>query len=251
MLLRKSIYGCLLLALVCQASSMAQQASESYQLPPVDYHPIAPWPPAMGESYHHDSTALGNILRGSSHMMHATGNYWLNRSQAAILFEYARSLENCNRRQWVELHAWNRQRLNAQREQRLTAKRVKNVASRPAKYQAAYRLTDEQLDRKTGWITWPTVLQAAEYAELRSRLDTMFRQLAGNFANVDESPERIATCAKCLERGLQRNIKTVERSDYIAAQKFLCGLKYEPEFSKPHDFANTVSIDEPRALNVN
>ncbi len=206
MFAKKISYGCILLTLVYPAIGFAQQPGDYYAPPAVEYHPVSPWPPAMGESYHHDSTAAGNYLRNLAGVIHARGNYWLSRSQAAILFEYARSLDTYNRQRWIEFCRGNLQRLKAERQARVAALRAKNEARRPALYRAAYLLTDEELNRKTGEIKWPKALQAAEYVKLRSKLDNLFRKFASGRTAAAASANRIATCAEALRDQLRRNI---------------------------------------------
>src|SRR4051812_31582594 len=242
----KTIYGCLVLILAIPSVANAQQSSQAYELPPVRYQPVSPWPPHMGESYHHDSTVAGNYFRGQAGLVYANGNYWVSVSQAAILFEYARSLDNCNRKQWIELRAWNRKRLQAERQQSLSAKRVKHEAVRQTTYKAAYGLTEDELDRESGQITWPIALHAPEYDGLRSRLNELFSTVACGDHQFTPRADEIAVCADNLARVLGRNIKTIERSDYLAAQKFLCGLKYEPEFSKPAVTNPTASYESSK-----
>jgi hypothetical protein len=243
--------ACLLLVLVWRTNSSAQQTDNPYELPPVHYQPVPPWPPHMGESYHHDSTAAGNYLRGLASVIYARGNYWLSVSQARVVFAYARSLDNYNRRQWINLRAWNRDRLAAERKGRLAARRSKNETSRLAQYKAAYQLTDAELNRQTGAIAWPAALQANEYTELRSRLDNLFRHSIGGAATIGANAERIAACTDGLRRTLNRNMNSVERNNYKSAQKFLCGLKYEPEFSKSANMAASTPSDDGLKLGMN
>ena len=238
-------------SIVYQSTSLAQQPSDYYGPPPVEYHPVSPWPPSMGESYHHDSTRVGNYLRNLAGLIHARGNYLLSRSQAAILYEYACSLNNYNREQWIEFYRGNLQRLTAEQQAHLAATRANNKTKRPVIFRAAYLLTDEELNRKTGEIRWPTVLQGAEYVKLRSTLDNLFQTFASGPSGAAVSANRIAECAEALRGQVRRNIKRVERNDYNAAQNFLCGLKYEPEFSKPVNLATSVSVDDSHKLGMN
>src|SRR3954466_10784419 len=78
--------------------------------PPTDYQPIAPLPSGAGESYHHDSTAAGNFMRGGAAVIHAQGNYQLNLSQAVMLAGYARSLALYNHQLWTSYCAADQER---------------------------------------------------------------------------------------------------------------------------------------------
>jgi hypothetical protein len=204
----------------------------------------------MDESYDHDSTAAGNYLRGLAGLNYARGSYALCVSQAAILFEEARSLDVYNRRLWVDFYRGHLRRLESERQDRLAIRRFTNETNRLARYKAAYQLSDEELNRTTGEITWPIALQTVEYAKLRSRLDELFRNLNGDTEDAGVSAEQIAVCVKGLQRGLERNRNSIGREDRLAAQKFLCGLKYEPEFSQPGSTVASARVDESRKLGL-
>jgi hypothetical protein len=229
----KAINGLVVLVLVFTTNGFAQENRQSYELPPVNYAPVSPWPPHMFETYHHDSTAAGNYLRGLSSVNYARGNYWLSISQARILFEHARSLNYCNRQNWIELRAWNRARIGAEKSQRATDARAKNDGGRLARYEAAYRLSNAELDRNTGEIAWPNSLQSAEYADVRFEIENLLRELTLDAGTFDVNAKALSQSVTHFSRHLNKNRGNVQRDDYVAAQKFLRGLKYEPEFVKP------------------
>jgi len=228
---------CILLALVSQARpALAQIGPNEYSWPREYYEPVPPLPPHLGESYHHDSTAAGNILRGWSSVVHASGSYWLSVSQAAILWEVAAALDERNHWQRVAFRAGNQQRLEAIRQRSKEAKRASNQAQHRNKLDAAYRLTPAELNRATGEIVWPKLLRATEYAGLRSQLDELFRQRADYGGGPVDAPvdAEIVDLVKALIRDLQRNLRRMsddERAAYMTAQKFLRGMKYEGEFT--------------------
>ncbi len=62
---------CVLLVLVSPTTAPHQPSGGDYELPRVEYRPVSPWPPSMGESYDHDSTASGNYLRNLAGVIHA------------------------------------------------------------------------------------------------------------------------------------------------------------------------------------
>ena len=41
--------------------------------------------------------------------------------------------------------------------------------------------------------------------------------------------------SEALRGQLRRNINGIERNDYNTSQRFLCGLKYEPEIFPAHE----------------
>jgi hypothetical protein len=93
-----------------------------------------------------------------------------------------------------------------------------------------YLLTPSQLDRTTGAIVWPRLLQSAEYGGQRNRLDELFRQRFGYANSPIGSDVELQDCVDMLSQSLRRNIGTVDRAEYMTAQRFLCGLKYEGAF---------------------
>lgn len=222
-------YGFLLLTLLSPASTLAQLCN--YDEPPGGYHqPVSPLPPDFCFTYHHASTAAEGWLRGRAAVIHATGNYWLSVSQALICREQARWLALANRERWIEHCIQLRAFQEAERQRRIEQRRIANQARWLSKYKV-YLLTPSQFDRATGEINWPAALQAAEYRGARERLAELFRQRAGYFDSPIGGDVELRQCVESLSRSLRRNIGTVDRTDYLTAQKFLCGLKYENVFA--------------------
>jgi hypothetical protein len=195
------------------------------------FYPVPPLPPELGFAYHHASTAFEGALRGQAQRLHAAGNYWLAVSQALVCREQARALALANRQRWVDYRTGMRTRHESERERRIAEQRRVNEARRPLKY-SVYRLTADQLDQTTGAIAWPTVLRNASYDNPRGRLDELFRDRAGYSKLPIETSAEIARCAQTFRVMLQRDLKSIRRDEYLSAQKFLCGLKYEPELER-------------------
>ena len=222
--------ACVVLALLHQTSAaLAQNNGSDYGWRERFYQPVAPLPPDLGFTYHHASTAGEGWQRGRAAVIHARGNYWLSVSQAAIQFEVARSLDQYNHRQWIAFCVANRERLKADRHESTEATRLRNEAQHSEKFEAAYRLAPEQLDRTSGEIAWPEVLKADAYGNLRQPLDDLFREQGHYAGKGDGRAANIVKCVESLRRAVRRDLGTFSRADYATAQRFLCGLKYEAE----------------------
>lgn len=221
--------ACILLTfLFVPTLALAQSDFDGYDAPPGPCHqPVPLLPSDFGFSQHHSSTVAEGYLRGSAGWLHARGNCLVNRQQAALLAEQARWLDLSNDWRRIALHDWKL----AHRASRLEAKRLKNLAARPEKYRVAYELSSDQLDRVRGKIAWPEALRAARYENLRHRLDELFREQAGyDGAPPTSDSSEIERESQRLIREFDRNRAEVSPKEYLAAQKFLRGLKYEPLF---------------------
>jgi hypothetical protein len=196
------------------------------------YRPVPARP--IDKSYlHHSSTPLEGLLRGVASGIQAVGNFQLNLSQAAILYEHARSLALENRNRLFEFYAG----INARREARTAEKRRKNEETRLQVYRDAYELSSHELDRQTGAIAWPEALRADEYADHRSRLEKLFRYRSSfGYSQTYESAEIQRQAQLLIVEFRKHRSNDVEgdkvKGNYFAAQNFLLGLKYEPSFSR-------------------
>ena len=220
--------GCLLMVLVFSTAVQAQPAN--YDEPPGGhYRPVPPLPPDLGFTYHHASTAAEGWWRGRAAYIHAAGNYLLSESQALICREEARWIALANHERWISyriaMHRW----YELDRQRRIEELRRANEARWLGVYKV-YLLTPSQFNRITGEIKWPEALRTAEYSNSRQRLNELFRQRAGYIDSPIGSETELQQCVEGLARTLRSNIRTYERTDYMNAHKFLCGLKYEGTF---------------------
>src|SRR3990172_6922068 len=220
--------ACLLLTfLFASTTALAQSDFGGHYAPPGPCHrPVPVLPADFGHCQHHSSTVAEGFRGGWAAGLHARGNYLVNLYQAAILAEQARWLDQSNDQRLVEFHGWKQ----AQRASRLDAKRRKNEAERQEKYQVAYQLSSDQLDRVSGEIVWPKALRAARYESLLQRLDVLFRKQAGYYGPQTNCSSEIENETQDLIRDFDRNRSEVPQTEYLTAQRFLRGLKYEPLF---------------------
>jgi hypothetical protein len=202
---------------------------------PTSFHqPVPPLPVEFGFSQHHSSTAAEGFLRGKAAVIQAQGNFLLSKSQATILFEQARALDRENDlRQTQALlaqHAMWREGRYAERrefEARREAGRAKIEARRQMVHRAAYQLSPEDLNPATGEIRWPVALQSTKFAGEREKLDELMRQHVGYGSSQADVSAEIARLTKDMATSLRSEIRNLAKDEYIAAQKFLLGLKLE------------------------
>ena len=104
--------------------------------------------------------------------------------------------------------------------QQLAAERANTV------FCEAYQLTTNDLDPITGEIKWPAALLAEKFAPQRAQLEQLVKQ---HFVYGELQPEAAAEVVRTVDlasNSLRREIGSVPRDEYVAAQKFLMGLKY-------------------------
>jgi hypothetical protein len=200
------------------------------------YQPVSPNPVEMGFTQHHSSTALEGAQRGRAAVIQAMGNYDLSESQADILREQARSLDRENRlKQTQALQAqkemWNKARIQdrEQQEARIADGQVKIAEQRSTAYRQAYQLASNEFDAKTGTITWPTVLQDSKYQQVRERVDELFRVQVSYGNPQPATAKEIARNIESLRRTLGNDIHNLSKDEFLAASKFLAGLRQEAE----------------------
>jgi hypothetical protein len=226
----KLLYASLLVAIVSATSAWAQPV-EYYAEPPGGYYqPVPPLPPDYGFAYHHASTAAEGWLRGQAACIYAAGSYWLSVNQALICQEQARMLALANQQRWIDHCIAMRAQYEAERLHRIEERRMANEAHWLSRYQA-YLLTPAELNRFTGELNWPEALRAPEYFGLRTRLDELFRQRAGYTDSPVGCEVELQQCVDSLTKSLKRNVGTMPGPEFLAAHKFLCGLKYEHYFA--------------------
>jgi hypothetical protein len=199
---------------------------------PAHFHnPVTTTPVGFGFTHSHSSTAAEGYLRGKAAVIDSLGNFLISQSQAAILFEQARALDRENDlRQTQALHVqqalWREARdaNRAYREKRLVEGRAKLAARKVRVHQAVYRLSPSELNPTTGEISWPTALAASKFEADRARLQELVRQSVSYGDSGSDAAAEIAKLTTSLRRGLQKDIRTLDREEYLAAQKFLVAL---------------------------
>jgi hypothetical protein len=223
--------------LAATTSATAQSDPNSIEARTGQYHkPVSPYPVEMGFSQDHSSTAYEGAMRGRAAVIQAWGNYELDRSQAAVISEQARALNRENdvkqtRALFQQKQLWHDARHEArrQREAQLAAGRQKGIARRATVYAQAYQLSAAQFDSATGAIRWPSVLLDAKYQADREQVDELFRVQLAYGDPQPNSAKGLVRKIDALGRALRSNRTALPREEFLAASKFLAGLKLEAE----------------------
>jgi hypothetical protein len=219
--------GSLLIAGVTMAQSTCSYPSGSLSSPGSGY--------AMGgySGSYGASTAAEGYLNGSAAVINALGNFEVNDGEAAILREHARALDRKNNlKQTAGLQAqkkmWTNARDAARKAAQARAAEGQDLLSqrRATVYRGAYQLSPAELDRTTGAVSWPVALQMARFHNDRVRIEELVRQYVAYGSKDASTATEITRSVDMLSRTLVRDIATMPREDYVAAQKFLLGLKY-------------------------
>jgi hypothetical protein len=216
------------LAWASEPSDYEFTASTSFQ------PPTPPLPAEFGFAQDHSSTAAEGFLRGKAAVIQALGNFQLAQSQAAILFEQGRALDRENdlkqtqallaqHAMWREGRYEERAEFNARR----AAGRAKIEARHQTVHRAAYQLSPADVDSVTGEIRWPAALMSEKFRAERGRMEELFRQHVGYGDSQSGVSAEIARLSAVMAKSLRSEIRSVPKDEYVAAQKFLLGLKFE------------------------
>jgi hypothetical protein len=225
-----------MLVTASQAVAQSEPSDYSYQYtsPTAFHQPVPPLPVELGFTQDHSSTAAEGFMRGQSAVIQALGNYELATSQASILGEQSRALNRENDLKQTQAlltqqKMWRDDRVaeRAYHDAQLEAGRAKLLNRRVTVHRAAYQLSPSDLNLATGEINWPVALQGAKYQAARQRMEQLVRQFV---SYGDPQPDVVAEITRgtnAIAKALRNDIRTLSREDYLAAQKFLIGLKLE------------------------
>jgi hypothetical protein len=186
-----------------------------------------------GYDSYHASTAAEGFLRGRAAVIDALGNFEVNDAQAGILCEQGRALVRENNLKQTEAlliqkKMWEDARFQARKDRDARIAEGKQVLAerRATVYRDAYQLSAEELNIKTGQIVWPEALQDSRFEASRARLEELFRQHVGYGVPRANVAREIARNIDQWSHVLRNEVGSMSREDYLAAQKFLLGLKY-------------------------
>ena len=175
-----------------------------------------------GYGYGHASTAEEGVQRGYADILRSQGMANLLNSQAAQGFEAARKDYMANRmlatQTYFEMRRYNTEARRAERPSPLSMEGYVRLAHQ----QAPAQLSTSQLDPLTGMINWPVPLQKNEYAELRKKVEGLYRDWAAgltDYAAVDKVSQE-------FQERLKTDLPNFAANDYLAAKNFLTSLSY-------------------------
>lgn len=207
--------------------------SNGYETTPVKTHHFHRHGFGVGYGHYHASTAAEGFLRGKAAVIEAVGNFEVLDAQARILNEQARALDrendiNQTKALLAQKKLWSDARIQERkdREARSADGRQLLAQRRATNYRDAYQLSANELNLSTGSITWSGVLLESRFEQNRARLEELFRQHVGYGLPRADVARQIDRTIDQWSRSLRSEVSTMSREDFLAAQKFLMGLKY-------------------------
>ena len=178
-------------------------------------------------------TVEGSIAHGYADIVRSAGAYNLMTSEAYKNYEDARKKNIENRLLWTQTY-FEMRRINDEyrRAQYERDKRTQEDFIRYAQAAAPKRLLSSQLDPITGYLAWPRLLLANQFADARRDIDRLYAERANSKGAIGtDNYFAILNRVEQMKEQLHKMIKAVPTNDYIDAQKFLESLAYEARFA--------------------
>ena len=226
----------LALVLVLLASPVALAQSDSLRLAP--RAPVSRRVAPPEASHSHSSTAYEGAQRGEAAWITAYGDYLLDQSQAAEVWEHVESKHYDNQLKKTATALARKRMLTEHRENERLLRGSRKEAARQLwqeKYlelATKYRLDENEFNWAAGRINWPALVAGPRYAQLRQKLDSLMYE--GVRYGAVESPvfrDEIAKACMIFRNQLRKDAAQDHpstRGEYLAVQRFLLGLKYAP-----------------------
>lgn len=167
-------------------------------------------------------TVYGSAANGLGNLIRAEGAYNEMTARALIAYEQAKSLEIDNRLKAAQSY-YQLRRLNEAEHAAQERKRAAALGELPPV--KIPRLTTSQLDPVTGEITWPAVLQTADFAADRTALDHAFATRAADPNRVTNT--QIEHLVDRMHDRLDTQHDQLTTSDFFAARHFLEAMASE------------------------
>lgn len=171
----------------------------------------------------------GDFLRGAGEFNQLT-------SQAAVNLQEARGRSIENDLKATETFFARREANEAFRRAHTSPPLSQEQLAGIAQRMAPDRLTSSQLEPALATIRWPSALQGDEFAELRVKLEELFRQRKAVGAGSNSSVcTAVQEAASDMRQQLQGQVREMSPMDFIAAKKFVDSLAYEARFAPEAD----------------
>jgi hypothetical protein len=180
------------------------------------------------------STAAGSFLLGSAAQTAAMGEAELLDSMASKNYQeaYQSWMENQKLR---EATYFDMRRMHA-------SYRAEAHVSAPTPEQLLaishsrlpQRMTDEQLDRMSGQIRWPDVLDRDEFASSRAAVEHLFAERAARPYSAGRGTRNFREIHRVTDEmhdALRTLLGTITADEFIAGNKFLNSIAYEARFA--------------------
>ena len=222
------VMGGTALAAQAQTSRSRGEIRPSSDRSRVIFQPQVPFNTVVEVEPHHSSTVAEGVLRGQAAWLRGYGQYLYLRGQGAVSWEQARAQCLCNYdnavADWYARREVNRQIRFGKPSQPSGVAQPNPRKSLPQR-QVVIRVSAD------GQVYWPDLLMANEYDESRQALDRLFRaRVDGNQASLKQA---IVKEVGKLHSELRDRIEEYPTAAYLAARKFIEGLRHEAPLNNP------------------
>lgn len=180
--------------------------------------------PLYGD-YGHASTAAEGALDGMANVVSAQGSYNLQTSQAAINMTQAQSQEIANRQQYANTYYQMRAQhdaYEAKKHPRPTEEQLVHLAQS----EAPKGLPTGSVDKETGKLNWPTLLQYPDFAKQQEVVETLLKKKSANGMLGAQDAQQFTEAIEQMAVTLKRGITKVPPQQYMTAYDFLKQLLY-------------------------
>ncbi|MBW3597301.1 MAG: hypothetical protein KY475_08505 [Planctomycetes bacterium] len=219
-----------LMGVLLAAAIIASWPADSSGQPPVapapapsaaTYYPYSTY----ASGYDHASTYSEGVARGMADVVRSAGAAELMASEAAKNYEQARAMYFNNRLKYTQTYFEMKQLNEQYREERRGQRPTSEQLFRIAEERAPEPLSPSELDPYSGEISWPPLLLAPEYTDLRETSERLIHARVSDAVSmsVDERQALSATLG-ALATKLKSNISAYDPEDYVAAKNFLQSL---------------------------
>jgi hypothetical protein len=173
------------------------------------------------------STEIGSGLYGFGKFASGMGEYNLNTARAMSELQLARKRAIENHKlaveTWYDLKRQNRQ-FRAKELDPLTPEQL----SRVIESQRPDRLAVYEYNPATGSLTWPVALQGASFESERESLEYAFSTRTSRDSGAGSAfHTQVRRTTETMLAKLKDRIDLFSPNEFIAAKKFLTGLRYE------------------------
>jgi hypothetical protein len=175
------------------------------------------------------STAGESYARGLADVTRSAGMYNLATSEAAINATEAQKNYIENRDQWTNTYFQMREANRTYRQKERGPRPSMEDLVRYAQAGKPARLSPSDLDSVSGGVSWPTLLQKAEFAEQRKQLEQLFTKRAQRGSVGPDQLTEIRRLTTSMIDDLKERLQKgeVTQMDYVAAKRFLESLSFE------------------------
>ncbi|MDP6444628.1 MAG: hypothetical protein QGG36_28735 [Pirellulaceae bacterium] len=175
---------------------------------------------------HHASTYEEGVLRGAADAIRASGEYQYNASLSRVYNQEAISRYLDNEVKKTTTYFEKRRINRMARAQENGPKPSQEKLNQFARSRAPKALTDVQYTPELGRVAWPSGLNSPQFEAHRAAIDSLVAKRAPNNTQVDQAIQQVAADMAGV---LKSEIRSMSPSEYVAAKKFLTGLKVTVE----------------------